>query len=377
MTTTATTTATNTALGGRLRASRSLLLVALFGVLAVAVVALTSGGPQHAGTYDPDNPDARGAQAVARVLEGHGVEVSVVRSADAFAATTIDRSTTVVVTSSDALGQSTTGDLLDHAGDAPIVVVDPGSTLLRALGVKGFTSSADVAEPVAAGCSATAYADLQIEVDDALALPLTGCFDDTLVTTGRLTLLGAGQLLTNDQVLRADNAAVTLRLLGGTDRLVWYVPSIDDLVAGDGVSVRSLLPDWIVPGLALALLGSITLVLWRARRLGPLATEPLPVVVKAIETTLSRGRLYRRSGDRHHAAAALRAAARDRVAVRLRLGAGADEATLIRDLARHVARPEAELWSLLGSRARGPASDRELISLANDLAALDREARQP
>ncbi len=61
--------------------------------------------------------------------------------------------------------------------------------------------------------------------------------------------------------------------------------------------------------------------LWRGRRLGPLATEPLPVVVKAIETTRSRGRLYRKSGDRAHAADALRSATRARAATRLRLGA--------------------------------------------------------
>ncbi len=38
-------------------------------------------------------------------------------------------------------------------------------------------------------------------------------------------LFGADQALTNDQILRADNAAVALRLLGQDDRLVWYVPS--------------------------------------------------------------------------------------------------------------------------------------------------------
>ena len=46
-------------------------------------------------------------------------------------------------------------------------------------------------------------------------------------------LFGAGEALTNDQVLRADNAAVALRLLGQDDDLVWYVPTYDDLAGDD------------------------------------------------------------------------------------------------------------------------------------------------
>ena len=72
-----------------------------------------------------------------------------------------------------------------------------------------------------------------------------------------------------------------------------------------------LLPDWIVPGLWIAgAIAMLALLLWRVRRLGPLVIEPLPVDGKAIETTRSRGRLYRKAGDRAHAAEALRRAAR-------------------------------------------------------------------
>ena len=363
----------------RWRPSRSTLLIALFLVVAVAVVALTAGGPTRGATYDPDNPGPDGAQALARVLADEGVDVEVVRSADALDDTLGegDSDTTVVVTSADHLGAATTDRLTDHARDARIVVVDPGLALLDLLGVDGSTSTTGGAGPIAAGCALASYDGLEIEVDDATSLPLDGCFDDTLATTGDVTVLGAGQVVTNDQVLRADNAAVALRLLGASDRLVWYVASLDDLAADDGVSIGSLLPDWIGPGLVLLLLCSVVLVLWRARRLGPLATEPLPVVVKAIETTLSRGRLYRRSNDRTHAAAVLRGTARARAASRLQLGAGVDERALVAALARHVDRPPAEIWDLLGSGSATPTSDRELIALANALAALDREARHP
>ena len=52
----------------------------------------------------------------------------------------------------------------------------------------------------------------------------------------------------------------------------------------------------------------LLLALWRARRLGPVVTEPLPVVVRAAETVEGRARLYRRGGARDTAAEALRGA---------------------------------------------------------------------
>ena len=59
-------------------------------------------------------------------------------------------------------------------------------------------------------------------------------------------------------------------------------------------------------GLVQMLVAVAVLALWRARRLGRVVEEPLPVVVKAIETTQRRGRLDRKARDRQHAAAALR-----------------------------------------------------------------------
>ncbi|MFB9315643.1 DUF4350 domain-containing protein, partial [Nocardioides plantarum] len=297
--------------------------------------------------------------------------------ADELADAGADRRTTVVVTSARQLGESTVERLRRDAGGARIVVVDPNPELLQLLGRSGSDGAADTDGPIAADCAP--FDGLAIAVDDATRMPVddgTACFDATLVTSDDVVLLGAPQLLTNDQVLRADNAAVALRLLGQQDRVVWYVASYDDLVGDDGVDFWSLVPDWTGPGIALLALGVLALIGWRGRRLGPLATEPLPVVVKAIETTRSRGRLYRRAGDRTHAAEILRAATRDRVRTRLRLGPIVDEAALVRDVARHVDRPEAEVADLLGTFGRRPGTDRDLINLAAALAALEEEVRR-
>lgn len=365
------------------RRHRSTLAIAGALLAALALVILTQGPVTRGAGLDPDNPGPDGAQAVARVLADQGVEVRVARTADDFDQVGLDADTLVVVTSASDLGASTTQRLLAQvaASDSGLVVVDPTSALLTGLGIGGDLAQVEVGEGVRGDCLDPAYDDLLLVVDEARSLPSSGCFDDALsldTAPGRpdVTLLGAGQLLSNDQVLRGDNAAIALRLLGSDDRLVWYVASADDQVADDGVSISSLLPPWIGPGLAIVLFSTVLLVLWRGRRLGPLASEPLPVIVKAIETTRSRGRLYRRSGDREHAAQTLRSATRARAVVRLRLGAGSDEVTVIREIARHTGRSESDISDLIATTATAPGSDRDLITLANALAALEEEVRR-
>jgi len=369
---------------GRRRVSGSTLLVigGLVAAVLTAVVLAGQGADRYA-DLDPDNADPNGAQALAQVLADQGVDVDVVRSADDLDDTGVDADTTVVVTSTELLGQSTTDRLVERAAPGRLVVVDAGPGTTEAFGLPTLPMGVEVGDAVEADCTDPTYADLSIAVDFGFAYPVDGgCFttdDGALLAEPRpgLVLLGAGEALSNDQVLRADNAAVGLRLLGRTDRLVWYVPSLDDLVADDGVSLATLLPRWLRPALWLLAIATIALLVWRSRRLGALAVEPLPVTVKAIETTRSRGRLYRKAGDRAHAASVLRAAARVRAAERLRLGSHPDPDTLVRDIARHTGRPDTEIDALLGPRAAPPATDHDLITLADQLAELDREVRRP
>lgn len=361
----------------RLGRHRVGILVAVAAVVAIAGSAwLGRGSRAYAAHLDPGNSDGAGAQALARVLDGQGVDVDVVRSADALDSESLDRSTTVVVTSAGNLGRSTTRRLLRHQGAARLVVVAPGPQLLRQLGVGTFPVTSSPTGPVAAGCAA--YDGLAVRVSTAQAYRTAGCFGDddgVLVARPRagLTLLGAADILTNDQVLESDNAAVALRLLGQRQRLVWYVPSLRDLRGADGVSARSLLPDWLTPGLWMLALAGLGLVAWRARRLGPLAHEPLPVSVKAVETTRNLGRLYRRSGDRAHAAEALRSATRIRLAERLRLPRRVDARRLVEDVATSTGRPVREIDVLIGPSALPPPDDRALADLARQLTELDRE----
>jgi hypothetical protein len=369
---------------GFLARNRASLLIGLGLVAAVAIAALT-GGADNTTPMDPDNAGPAGTRAVARVLDAEGVDVTVARRADELEAIAVGSDTSVVVVLPANLGEATVDRLLEHTGGAAhLIVLGADIGAAEALGAPVTPSQADLGDGRAAGCVDPLFDGLTVEVDSAPVYEGGDCFPGdlgALVLRPRdgLMLFGADQAFTNDQVLRADNAAVALRLLGQDRRLVWYVPSLADLSASEGVSMSSLLPRWIFPGLWVAALAVVAVVVWRGRRLGPLATEPLPVVVRAIETTRSLGRLYRRAGDRAHAADALRRSARRRCAERLRLGTRFDPAGLVREVARRTGRPETEVARLLDPPPGdpGPSTDRDLINLAQALAELDREVQRP
>jgi hypothetical protein len=366
---------------GFLARHRATLLIVVGLIAAVLVAVFLGPGTQTGTPMDPDNPGPDGARALARVLDEEGVDIAVARSADDLERQETGPDTVVVVVLPENLGRSTADRLIKHSRSAAeLVVVGAGPGAAGALDVT-LPNTVGVGKGRDAGCANPLYEGLTIEVDTAAAYPDGDCFDGeegALVAEPHkgLVLFGADQALTNDQILRADNAAVALRLLGQRDHLVWYVPSLDDLLADDGVSLQSLIPRWIQPGLWVLVLAVVALIVWRARRLGALATEPLPVVVRAVETTRGLGRLYRRSGDRAHAAEALRRAARARCAERLRIGSRVSLDVLVREVARRSGRRQEDVEALLGEHAAGPSSDPDLITLANELAELDREVRR-
>ena len=137
----------------------------------------------------------------------------------------------------------------------------------------------------------------------------------------------------------------------------------------------SVWPPWTTPAIALLLAAVVLLALARGRRLGRLVREPLPVVVRAIETTESRGRLYRRAGDRSRAAAVLRAGAADRLAHRLAVGRGAGPDAVVHAASRATGRPPAEVADILFGPA--PPDDAALIHLAQQLTDLEERVRHP
>jgi hypothetical protein len=119
----------------------------------------------------------------------------------------------------------------------------------------------------------------------------------------------------------------------------------------------------------------VLLALARGRRLGRLVREPLPVVVRAAETAESRGRLYRRAGDRGRAAHILREGTSSRLARRLAVAPGAAPGILVHAVSTATGREQAEVAAILFGP--DPPDDASLIHLAQQLTDLEERARHP
>jgi hypothetical protein len=371
-----------------LRRNRAVTVIVVVIVLAVlGLSVLTARNATRGGALDPDNPHPSGAQAVARVLSRHGVDVTVVRRATQLAGTSIDRDTTVMVTSAQNLGRATAAQLRRHSSSAgQVVLADPGPTLLEAFGLPIEPADANVGRLTAAGCDDPLVGDLSLDVRPSTGYRGKGaaveeCFRGRGSQPGTLLVrvdkrspvyaVGGTDLFTNDRVDRAGNAAAALRLLGAHGRLVWYVPDSRDVAAGDTGSFAAQLPRGLVPALWLVAAAVLATMLWRGRRLGPLVVEPLPVTVKAVESTQGRGRLYRRVGDRPHASAVLRAATMRRLVTLLRLPSDSNPWQVADAAARMIGRdPRAVLEVLVD---RPVPDDAALVRLAADLNALEKE----
>lgn len=122
---------------------------------------------------------------------------------------------------------------------------------------------------------------------------------------------------------------------------------------------------------ALALAAVVAAMLSFGRRLGPVVSEDLPVVVKASESTLGRARLYRSAGARGRAAAALRAGSAARISRRLGLPTSATPEAFTSAAARATGRSELQLHTLFYGPP--PADDGELTALALQVQKLESE----
>ena len=295
--------------------SRWVTLLIVIGALLAATMAMTLLNPDGQGNtedLDPANPGYSGAQGLAHVLSDHGVHVTVVRSQRELLKETIDGTSTVVITHTIALSGRTARAALAHsASAASVVLLDPDPEVTKGMGLPVDSHLTDLTDVTAACTGAEVGEDFRLAqagrayTPTANASSATTCFPDKSDGGGAMvilpaaelgrppvTLLGDDNLISNGSILNSDNAAIALHLFGQTSRLIWYVPSLADITASESSS-RSIAPAWFRPGLALATSAVVFLCLWRGRRLGRLVTEPLPVIVRAVETTESRGRMYR------------------------------------------------------------------------------------
>lgn len=394
-----TATATGPTLASWTRSARGPLLVLLALVLAGVLVGLLSrGGPS--GQLDPDSYAPSGSHAVAALLRNAGVPVTRVDTVAA-AVERAGKGDVLVLPEPSALGASELATL--GRTPAALVVIGPDDDQLSALGVRAQQSgAADVdarrpACPLPAAVRA-AEADLGGSTYRATqGAAATGCYASAgeasllALPQRRAVLLGAGTPLTNDRLGQRGNAALALGVLsevppGGTaaagsdsaaraGEVVWLVPRPGRVVpAGDRGSLGALLPDGLRLGALQLAIAVVVLALWRARRLGRVVEEPLPVVVRAAEAVEGRSRLYRAAGARAPAAQALRAASRERLGRRVGLAPSAPREALVETVAARVDGAPADIEAVLYGDA--PGDDDALVRLADRLRTLEQSVSE-
>ncbi|WP_033326573.1 DUF4350 domain-containing protein [Streptomyces yerevanensis] len=390
-----TTSASPTARQVWTRARGVLLGLVILLVAAIAIAAVRSD-TQH-GSLDPRSVDPNGSRAVAELLADRGVSTRVVTTLED-ARNSVGPDTTLLVAAPDLLTdrqQTRLHSAFTNSGGRTVLVA-PGIPSVGNL-APGVTADPtpsydstlppDCALPAAqrAGTADTGgirYTTTAPDTDSCylsdglptlLRVPALDGDGDTVV-------LGAPDILHNDRLDEQGNASLALQLLGSRPHLVWYLPSLSDDSATDSGdrSFFDLIPSGWLWGTLQLFIAAVLAALWRARRLGPLVPERLPVAIRASETVEGRARLYRKSNARDRAAAALRSTTRTRLAPLVGLSpaqAHAPEALLPALSARLHGDGQSSPQSLLFGPP--PRDDAALIHLADQLDALEREVRRP
>ncbi|MDQ1686227.1 MAG: hypothetical protein QOC82_2964, partial [Frankiaceae bacterium] len=324
-----------------------------------------------------------GARAIVALLRQQGVTVDVIERLDR-ARSAPD--TTVVVPVPEDLGPDDLALLSESRSD--VVLIAPDNRALELLGIP-FEVSGDVsADEVGPHCglpAATAAGTVTIDGPvytsrsaTQACYPVAGQHAVVVRTTdtGRtFTVIGSHAVFANHTLGDDGNAALALNLIATHQRVEWLVPIAPTAATGgDRHSLVDLLPGrlgWAVLELVVAL---TLFAISRGRRLGPLVTEPLPVVVRATETVEGRARLLRGARARRSSAEALRAAARRRLSTRLGLGPAPAEAALVDRITTRTSRGANEVNDLLYGSS--PVDDRGLVALATALDRLEEEMRR-
>ncbi|NYI40795.1 DUF4350 domain-containing protein [Demequina lutea] len=363
----------------------TLVVVAL---LVLAFLVFTKA-PTSTAPLSTNNAQPAGARALAEILRQQGVEVTE-SSTLSGASKALGADGTLVIAGYSILDTDQITSILAWPG--PVIWLAPSDYDVPTI-VPSTVPAADASSAiVSADCSVPAVqraGDLNApggryatmwktpSVTTCYATPSTG--DSMMLQVTRdgaspMTVIGAPKFLTNQYLADEGNASLALNLLGSTQHLDWYMGTPYDtstlgINGQSGVVLRA--PAWVNAAALAAALTFFMAGLWRGRRLGPLVTEPLPVVVPASEATTGRARLYRRGRASGHAAAALRAGSARRLAQRLGLGPHADRATITSAVAASSATDAATVdFLIFGPPPRDEAS---MLDLVRRLDALESE----
>jgi hypothetical protein len=356
--------------------------------LVVLAILVFTQAPSSTAPLSTHNARPEGARAVAELLRQQGVDVTE-SSTLSGASEALGVDGTLVIASYFYLDEDQIASILAWPG--PVVWLTPESYDLEFIHGSLVYGGTDGETPVYAQCdlpaahiAATIVApgpriNLQWSTAAVSACFVNSEYGSVLIHVMRtpakpMSVIAAPSLLTNRSLAAAGNAALALHVLGATDKVAWYMgtPYDSSTLGSDGQGgVVLIAPAWINAAALAAALVFLMAGLWRGRRMGPLMTEPLPVVVPASEATRGRARLYRRGRAFGHAAAALRAGSARRLSQRLGLGPHANRATLASAVAASSSADAATVDSLIFGPP--PRDEAAMLVLVRRLDALESE----
>jgi hypothetical protein len=353
-------------------------------VFAVVVTLVVGGGSGGGVDLGASNPAPQGAQAVVEVLRQHGVTVTEASTLEEARSAAGPGSSILVYDPSGYLDSNRLAELGGSA--ATMVLVDPDFAELSVLAPGVRAAGAPTSKnTLSAECSVVAAVKAGSISSPARTYRVggvgtIGCFPAgkdafALVTTtttsaGRTVhVLGSTDVLSNDGITRAGNAALALNLLGEHASLVWYLPTLADVPVTGPPSLAELTPGWVTPVIVLLLVVAFAAAIWRGRRFGPLVVEKLPVIVRAGETMEGRARLYQRSSSRLRAIDGLRIGAVSRLASHAGLPRTASVTEVVDAVAALTGRDRRAVRGILLDVV--PHSDADLIRLSDQLLDLE------
>ena len=371
----------------------ALALVAMI-ILGGLVVAILLPAQKTNDYLDPASTGQTGTHALTDILTERGQQVISTYSPSAALAAASAGGATIIITSPDLLTVPQLTAL--SLAPADIVLVEPDQAALTVLApgitIADYPSTGGPVQPDCAFRAAQLAGSADVGgitlVTSGAPAGAVGCYpvhgNPSLLryaAAGKVvTILGSGVPLANGLLAQQGNAALAINVLTTSHRLVWLTPQPSPAAAGGGggqpgssQAHPALIPlaAWLlVSQLAIA---ALLAAIWRARRLGSLVPEQLPVIVRASETVEGHARLYQSRRARGRAAATLRQAMLARVGPALGLARDAAPEAVADALASRSQLSQQAVTTIVFGPP--PSSDAGLAALVRDLDELEREVR--
>lgn len=357
-----------------------------FGLLLVLVLVLILiAGTGGDGTpYDPRSYEPNGTRGIVEVVERLGGSVDIESSVPGDSVDTAvvfrDRLST--------RDREAVGAWVESGGT--LVVADPFSPFIArepSLLTQGFELTI---RPDQCSIDALALAG-EVPVENALRFEVQpddgSCFGDGVeafivtltVGQGEVVLVGGQELFTNERLDDDDAATVAVNVIApDPDGIQVGVLAPSVLVDEEPQSVTELISARVQNAVFMAAAAFLLYALYRARRLGAVVDEPLPVPIRSSELVLRSGHLEHRAGDASSSAAVLRGDLLGRLRTSLRLAipataTSADESALDELAAHPEIGAHASRADLHVAFTAAVTGDDQLVTVAQALAELDRE----